>query len=398
MSRTGMRLLSNEQIDLFVAAHMDDAALERAWSQSSADAQAMARGYVAGYNRYLADNAGSLPVACKGQPWVQPMTLAQMRRLNEMTSVQAGIGALADAMLAAQPPATKAASSTQALPSAEEVAAAAREIGLVDPPLGSNAWAFGKDTTGSGRGLLLTRRRRAGEPEVADRVDLALGPGDRRAAPGPGLDRHPRLRAAGRQQRQRARRRQLAGVCQRHQGAGAARRPPQPGCALGQHDCRRPPRQRHVHRCQRGARSGRSYRSTPKTWRGSGWERSCGWWSNRNPQPVRSDSLSLPGRGLDWLPLPLRERVGVRVNAGTTTYGLGASAPSLAVRMPACIPASFSELAACGSKPSLLPLPSPLKGEGAMPLTGSATAAKRGCGLPSAGGWKTAPSCCWACC
>jgi len=155
MSRMGMRLLSNEQIDLFVAAHMDDAALERAWSQTSADAQAMARGYVAGYNRYLADNANNLPAACKGQPWVQPMTLAQMRRLNEMTSVQAGIGALADAMLAAQPPAAKAASAMPAPPSAEQVAAAAREIGLVDPPLGSNAWAFGKDSTGTGRGLLL---------------------------------------------------------------------------------------------------------------------------------------------------------------------------------------------------------------------------------------------------
>ena len=158
LSRMGMRLLSNEQIDLFIAAHMDDAALERAWAQVSADAQAMARGYVGGYNRYLADNAGSLPVACKGQPWVQPMTLAQMRRLNELTSVQAGIGALADAMLAAQPPAAKAAmaaTSRPAMPSAEEVAAAAREIGLVDPPLGSNAWAFGKDTTGTGRGLLL---------------------------------------------------------------------------------------------------------------------------------------------------------------------------------------------------------------------------------------------------
>ncbi len=155
MARMGMRLLSNEQIDLFVAAHMDDAALERAWSTVSADAQAMARGYVAGYNRYLADNAGSLPSACKGQPWVQPMTLAQWRRLNEMTSVQAGIGALADAMLAAQPPVAKAASATPAAPSAEQVAAAAREVGLVDPPLGSNAWAFGKDSTGTGRGLLM---------------------------------------------------------------------------------------------------------------------------------------------------------------------------------------------------------------------------------------------------
>ena len=34
----------------------------------------MVRGYVAGYNRYLADHAGKLPAACNDQPWVQPMT------------------------------------------------------------------------------------------------------------------------------------------------------------------------------------------------------------------------------------------------------------------------------------------------------------------------------------
>ena len=149
----GRRVFSNEQIDLFIAAHMDDSALERAWSQTSADAQAMLRGYVAGYNRYVTDNASTLPVACKGQAWVQPMTLAQIRRLAEVSSVQAGIGALADALLAAQPPAKKAALAVPVnLADAEQHA---RDIGLLDPPLGSNAWAFGKDATGTGRGLLV---------------------------------------------------------------------------------------------------------------------------------------------------------------------------------------------------------------------------------------------------
>jgi acyl-homoserine-lactone acylase len=73
-------MFPNEQIDLFIAAHMDDAALERAWAGASAESQAMARGAVAGYNRYLADQAGKLPVACNGQPWVKPMTLAEFRR------------------------------------------------------------------------------------------------------------------------------------------------------------------------------------------------------------------------------------------------------------------------------------------------------------------------------
>jgi len=137
-----------------MAAHMDDAALARNWAQqASADSQAMARGYVAGYNRFLADNNNSLPPACRGQAWVQPMTLAHFYRLAEVGSVQAGIGALADAMLAAQPPAAKAAAlAPVTLAQAEQEA---RNIGLIDPPLGSNAWAFGKDATGTGRGLLV---------------------------------------------------------------------------------------------------------------------------------------------------------------------------------------------------------------------------------------------------
>jgi acyl-homoserine-lactone acylase len=149
----GRRVLPNEQIDFFIAAHMDDALLERQWSGTSAEAQALARGYVAGYNRYLADRAGRLPAACNAQPWVQPMTLAEFRRLSELTAVQAGIAALADAMLAARPPVSAA-----AVAAPLDLAAAAdamREIGLLEPALGSNAWAFGKDTTANGSGLLL---------------------------------------------------------------------------------------------------------------------------------------------------------------------------------------------------------------------------------------------------
>jgi acyl-homoserine-lactone acylase len=159
----GRRMLPNLQIDLFIAAHMDDAALERSWSAVSTDAQSLARGYVAGYNRYLADHAAQLPVACKGQPWVTPMSLADFRRLNELTSVQASSAALADAILGAQAPApapAKAANAAQPASAAPpallaDAAQAMRDAGLLDSPLGSNAWAFGKDTTANGKGMLL---------------------------------------------------------------------------------------------------------------------------------------------------------------------------------------------------------------------------------------------------
>lgn len=155
----GLRQLPNEQIDAFVATTVDDAQLERQWSSASADMRALMRGYVAGYNRFLADRAAALPAACRGQPWVRPMTEADFRRATEVLSMQAGLVALADGMLGARPPAPTM-SGVPATPGAVPVAmadavAAFREIGLVDPPWGSNAWAFGAQTAAGGRGVLI---------------------------------------------------------------------------------------------------------------------------------------------------------------------------------------------------------------------------------------------------
>ena len=153
----GLRPLPNEQIDLFIAAHMDDGALTRAWQTSSADAQAMLRGYVAGYNRFLADRGAELPAACRQQPWVRPMTAADFRRLSELSAIQAGIALMADGVLGAQPPATTTGQQGEPAPLASlaDAAQAMRERGLLDSPFGSNAWAFGRDSTANGRGLLL---------------------------------------------------------------------------------------------------------------------------------------------------------------------------------------------------------------------------------------------------
>ncbi len=153
------RMLPNEVADFFIAAHMDDAVLARAWKNASDESQALARGAVAGYNRYLSDNTGKLPAACNNQAWVKPMTMADFHRQSELTAVQAATAALADAMLGARPPAPTAPSTPKAALSnpvdMADASSALREIGLLDSPLGSNAWAFGKDTTANGSGLLL---------------------------------------------------------------------------------------------------------------------------------------------------------------------------------------------------------------------------------------------------
>ena len=165
----GVRTLPNPVIDVFVAAHMDDGHLAKLWAASSAANQAQARGYVAGYNRFLQDHAGKLPAECNGQAWVRPMTLADLYRATEVVQVQAGAGALADAIFGARPSQPEATKTGQAPghgtlaqpaadPTPERLAAAQalmREAGLLDSPLGSNAWAFGKETTANGKGMLL---------------------------------------------------------------------------------------------------------------------------------------------------------------------------------------------------------------------------------------------------
>ena len=150
----GIRQLPNEQADFFIALHMDDQVLARA-TPADSEGGRLARGYVAGYNRYLSENLNVLPAACSKQPWVRPMSGADYARMNELAMVQAGAAALADAIVGAQPPTAKAASRPAGPVDLADAAQAMREAGLLESPLGSNAWAFGRETTANGRGLLL---------------------------------------------------------------------------------------------------------------------------------------------------------------------------------------------------------------------------------------------------
>jgi acyl-homoserine-lactone acylase len=102
------RMVPNAQIDLFIRFHMDDEALARAAATNGQEVQSTLRGYVAGYNRYLTDvGSNGLPEACRGKPWVRPMTMADLSRATEGAMIQGGVGVLAVAVLAAAPPAAK---------------------------------------------------------------------------------------------------------------------------------------------------------------------------------------------------------------------------------------------------------------------------------------------------
>ncbi|RZL43777.1 MAG: acylase [Variovorax sp.] len=164
MGDLGLGRLSNAQIDLFVRQHMDDAALARAAEVLGPDARAALRGYVAGYNRHLSDvGPGGLPEACRDRPWVRPMTQADLSRATELSMIQGGLGALAGAVLAARPPppatALGAAPVDERPVAPREAAAEIARHGFDANPeggeRGSNGWAFGRDATPDGRGVLL---------------------------------------------------------------------------------------------------------------------------------------------------------------------------------------------------------------------------------------------------
>ena len=146
----GLSSMRNLDIDMFVRGHMDDAALSAAYGHASSDAQASMRGYVAGFNRFLRDvGPGNLAGSCHGAPWVSELTIDDLRRMSEITMIQAGLGLFADGVVAAQPP---------TLPLASAAASAPVDLGALlgrARGIGSNGWAFGSEVTSARTGLLL---------------------------------------------------------------------------------------------------------------------------------------------------------------------------------------------------------------------------------------------------
>jgi len=137
----------NLETDFFFKANLDIVGLRRAFAAVSPDYQALVRGYVAGYNRFLKDTPpGQRPAACRDAAWVRPIGLDDMLRLTEERMIQASSGAWMRQINAAAPPSAA---------SAKPVAA----LGLPPEPetfgLGSNAWAFGRSVTDNRSGVLL---------------------------------------------------------------------------------------------------------------------------------------------------------------------------------------------------------------------------------------------------
>jgi acyl-homoserine-lactone acylase len=113
------------------------------------------RGYVAGYNRYVAEagRGGIKDPACDGEPWVRPIEeIDAYRRFYQLASL-ASSGVAIDGIGAAQPPGAAPGGASQR--SLDPRAVDPERFRELLGGIGSNAYGLGKEATDNGSGMLL---------------------------------------------------------------------------------------------------------------------------------------------------------------------------------------------------------------------------------------------------
>lgn len=141
---SGSQQVDNVTSDVFMRAMIDLPRLREGAGAQGREANLLATGYVAGYNRYLRDvGPEGVPAECQGEPWVRPITMDDMLRLTEKQMLLASALAIMPAIANAAPPGAEAETVSTVLPKREDLG------------LGSNGWAFGGNVTADGKGLLV---------------------------------------------------------------------------------------------------------------------------------------------------------------------------------------------------------------------------------------------------
>src|ERR1044072_7919345 len=134
------------EADIFYKTVITEQALTHATARMPQEMTAMQEGYVAGYNRYLADHPGDRrPASCRNQSWVRPIGASDIARMNIGVGIRYGLGR-SPAPIAKPSPPTK---------DEEALSVAAPPEGPEVTMFGSNAIALGRVATVNGRGMML---------------------------------------------------------------------------------------------------------------------------------------------------------------------------------------------------------------------------------------------------
>ncbi|MEU9504835.1 acylase [Micromonospora sp. NPDC048170] len=152
---------ANVRSDLFFRKAIDDGTAERLLRgprdgvhSPSNEIRDQIRGFVAGYNNYLRHTgaANLTDPACRGKPWVRPLTELDMWRTSWASMVRAGSRAVLDGIVAAAPPTATGPAAVLDAPGAAAVVAARDGA---PAGVGSNAYGLGAQATTHGGGMLL---------------------------------------------------------------------------------------------------------------------------------------------------------------------------------------------------------------------------------------------------
>ncbi len=140
----GSQEVDNLSSDVFMRSVIDLPRLRAGASAQGPEANQLAAGYVAGYNRFLRDaGTDGIPAECRGKSWVKPITTDDMLRLTEKQMLLASAMPFLPAIANAAPPGMPSQASAMDLPEREDMG------------VGSNGWAFGGEATEDGRGLVI---------------------------------------------------------------------------------------------------------------------------------------------------------------------------------------------------------------------------------------------------
>ena len=130
----------NRVSDTFHKAIITDAKLAAYDREQSDRSREFSAGYIAGYNRYVADHAEALPASCAGKSWVQPLEADDLTRLAVGVGIRYGLGRFQEAIANAAP---------------GDDGALAEAAWELPAGIGSNAVGVGSALSASGRGILL---------------------------------------------------------------------------------------------------------------------------------------------------------------------------------------------------------------------------------------------------
>lgn len=158
---------TNLNSDLYFQRIKDNRVVERLLEQPAPDGpepevREAIRGYVQGYNRYLAETgAGNLTdPACRGAAWVRPITELDVYRHAHAEIIMGSADALLDGQVNAAPPGASAAAKPKSPPPASSPKETAAKISAAmavsrQQSMGSNALAVGSQGVSGGTSMLL---------------------------------------------------------------------------------------------------------------------------------------------------------------------------------------------------------------------------------------------------